>query len=59
MFNDILNTFYEWLYAEGYVVKDRLDNMGENVLPTRHGLGVLITIQYNKGFNVLIQSKLL
>ena len=59
MFNDILNTFYDWLYAEGYVVKDHLDNMGENVLPTPHGLGVLITIQYNKGFNVLIQSKLL
>ena len=26
LFNDILNTFYVWLYGVGYMVKDHLDS---------------------------------
>ena len=37
MFNDILNTFYLWLYGVGHMIKDHSDNERENPLPP-HGL---------------------
>ena len=37
LFNDVLNTFYLWLYGIRYRVKDHIDNERGNPLP-QHGL---------------------
>ena len=42
LFNDILNTFYLWLYGVGYMVKDHSDSERRNPL-SPHGLLFLIS----------------
>ena len=37
LFNDVLNTFYLWLYGIRHMVKDHSDSERENLLPP-HGL---------------------
>ena len=38
LFNDILNTFYLWLYDVRNMVKDDSDSKRGNLLPPFHGL---------------------
>ena len=42
LFNDVLNTFYLWLYGIRHMVKDYSDSKGGNSLPP-HGLLFLIS----------------
>ena len=43
LFNDILNTFYLWLYGVKHMVKDHSDSERGNLLPPLHGLLFLIS----------------
>ena len=38
LFNDILNTFYVWLYGVGYMLKVHLDSKCGNPRPPLYGL---------------------
>ena len=51
LFNDVLNTFYLWLYGVIHMVKDHSDFEGGNPLPP-HGL--LFPISSNGSFICII-----
>ena len=43
LFNDVLNTFYLWLYGVGHIVKNHLDSERGNPLSPLYGLLFLIS----------------
>ena len=36
LFDDVIKTFYLWLYGIGYMVKDHLNSESANLLPPLH-----------------------